>query len=574
MISEDTSASGHEDRRGDLLLLAVACLLLFFALGGRALWSSEERWAEIPREMFLTGDFFHPTIGGEPYFDKPLLTYWVIALAASVTRGLNEWSVRLPSAIAGLVTIWATLSLGRRLWSARVGRVAGWLLLLSFGFLFWSRTAAAETENLAAITVCTAWYWARRGRVNFTTYLVFYLIAFLGALTKGLTALVVPILIILPDMLVERRWRMLFKPAHLAAVAIGLGVYVAPFAIAWATQPEGYGASGLALVFKENILRYVKPFDHVEPITSYLYGVPMIVMPWAPLLVGALIAMIASWKRLQRQGRWLLAAMGLVFLFFTLSGSRRWYYILPIAPLCALAMAVFACRMEGALVERVRRRVFPIQWAFLLAIAAVFLAAPIALVVLKNRIGFAAGPALGISAVALGLAALTGAALAYRSPRLAAVPKPLRAICAMIVVATVLLGGYFCSIQRILDGYRTGRPFALELGHRVRRAGIPAERIGIYPKRDATLFFYMNLNRPIRILRSPQALREFVAQTRPGMVIVRRKHEEDLRAALADGTRPPDLAEAVQPWESDDKKWAAWLLENGKNAEEKAPDAR
>ena len=45
-----------------LLLLIAAGLLLFTSLGARGLWTSEGRWAEITREMFISHDFFHPTI--------------------------------------------------------------------------------------------------------------------------------------------------------------------------------------------------------------------------------------------------------------------------------------------------------------------------------------------------------------------------------------------------------------------------------------------------------------------------------------------------------------------------------
>ena len=78
-------------------------------------------------------------------------------------------------------------------------------MLTSYGVLVWSRTAAADTENLAAITLCILWYWVRRDRPNFKTFLIFYLIAFIGALTKGLTAVVVPIAAILPDLVMENR---------------------------------------------------------------------------------------------------------------------------------------------------------------------------------------------------------------------------------------------------------------------------------------------------------------------------------------------------------------------------------
>jgi len=55
-----------------IIFFAVSMFMFIWVLGNRELWTAEARWAEVVREMFLTGDFFHPTINGEPYFDKPL----------------------------------------------------------------------------------------------------------------------------------------------------------------------------------------------------------------------------------------------------------------------------------------------------------------------------------------------------------------------------------------------------------------------------------------------------------------------------------------------------------------------
>ncbi len=91
MVCEEKTAPEAIDRWGDIVLLTAAFFLLFWGLGGRALWGSEGRWAEISREMLLTKDFFHPTIGGEPYLDKPFLTYWLIIAVSAIFGKLNEF---------------------------------------------------------------------------------------------------------------------------------------------------------------------------------------------------------------------------------------------------------------------------------------------------------------------------------------------------------------------------------------------------------------------------------------------------------------------------------------------------
>jgi len=241
----------REARSDDLMLLndcgleimVAVFFLLFWTLGERSLWASEGRWAEIVREMILSGDFFHPTIGGHAYFDKPLLTYWVIIFFSKITGRLDEFIIRLPSALAAVITLGCTVYLGRRLWSVQVGRLAGGLLITSYGLLMYSHIASAETENLAAVMLAVTWYWTRREHPGFITFLVFYLIVFIGSHMKGLTALVVPILVILPDLLRQRRWRYLLWPSHWLALVIGIAVYLSPFVYETLTRPGSYQQS-------------------------------------------------------------------------------------------------------------------------------------------------------------------------------------------------------------------------------------------------------------------------------------------------------------------------------------------
>ena len=95
--------SGFSHRIPNKLLshfFILAVFLLLWGLGARTLWSSEGRWAEITREMFIRGDFFHPTIGGLPYFDKPLMTYCEKGIIYD--NLLVEYGLKTPSRAAGM----------------------------------------------------------------------------------------------------------------------------------------------------------------------------------------------------------------------------------------------------------------------------------------------------------------------------------------------------------------------------------------------------------------------------------------------------------------------------------------
>src|SRR5271154_3754924 len=125
------SARSEHDSRFRLragFVLILAAVLFLTRLGARALWSSEFRWAEIAREMHVTGNYFWPTIDGRLYYDKPLPSYWLVLLAAHLTGSLNEAAARIPCAIAGLLAVGLLMLLARRLYDWRTAAMAGLIL--------------------------------------------------------------------------------------------------------------------------------------------------------------------------------------------------------------------------------------------------------------------------------------------------------------------------------------------------------------------------------------------------------------------------------------------------------------
>ena len=542
--------------RSEIVFWIAAVVVVFWHLGLRSLHGSEDRWAEVTREMFLRKDFFHPTLNGEPYFDKPLLGYWLVALITLVTGHLNEWAVRLPGALCGLATLWATHSLGRSLWSPAVGRTAAWLLLTSYGFFSWIMRGEADMENLAAITGATAWYWSRREKRDFLSYFVFYLICCVGAHTKGLTAMAVPAVILFPDFIRERRWRSHLNLAHVLAMGLGLAIYMLPFLYSRSTS-AGYHENGLALVFRENVERYFHPFDHREPFYVYFYYLPELFLPWTPLLLIALAQLRGAFTRPYSPTRWLLEAAALVFLFFTLSGSRRSYYILPVLPFCAWATGLY---LNGDTAAVWKTRALKLHKVALGLVVLLAVLSPLLLGRIAARRGFPVTPELLIGGPLLGLLGLAPWLIDRISGGRLAEFMGLRRELAQLVAATVLLAGGLFSWGFIkVDETRTIKPFAVRLGALARAN--PPEAIAAYREHRTQLFFYAGLPVPVHVFRTPEAMAAFLQSGGSKLVIVSEEDRDEALASLPVAVREhPSLSQEVKPWEKASGKLHAWLI--------------
>jgi len=321
-------------------LAIVVILLLGTALGSKEIWTQETRWANIVLHMLQTGDYLHPFLRGEAYYDKPLLSYWLIVMASWLTDGLTLVSLRLPSVLAGLLAVYCTVQLGRQWFNRSVGLVAGWMLATSFFFIFWSRTASTDMLNIAGMLLAVLWYVKKQNQTSFVNYLVFFIIMSLTSLCKGLLGFVLPLIVIAPHILTHHRWRQHLNFSLLLAAIPALLIYALPF---WLSSQSGteinYQDNGLYLSFRESVVRFFQPYDHIGPIYLYFLYLPIYGLPWTLLLFPALWTLRTDWRNLSENARWLILAIALLFIFFTLSGSRRSYYVLPLIPFAMLFIA-------------------------------------------------------------------------------------------------------------------------------------------------------------------------------------------------------------------------------------------
>src|SRR5207245_6222845 len=99
----------------------------------------------------------------------------------------------------------------------------------------------------------------------------------------------------------------------------------------------GDAGPGLFMVFRENVQRFFDPVNHRGPAYMYVYVIIGLMAPWSLLLPAAIARTVGAWRGgFSRGDRFAAAYFGATFLFFTLAGSRRSYYLVPVLPAAAL----------------------------------------------------------------------------------------------------------------------------------------------------------------------------------------------------------------------------------------------
>ena len=112
-----------------IALIGVLGLVIFASFNGQShLFDWDEiNFAEAAREMIVTGNYSVVQINYEPFWEKPPLFFWLQALCMNLL-GINEFSARLPNAIAGAITAITLYSIGRKNFSNSFG----WLWALAY----------------------------------------------------------------------------------------------------------------------------------------------------------------------------------------------------------------------------------------------------------------------------------------------------------------------------------------------------------------------------------------------------------------------------------------------------------
>jgi 4-amino-4-deoxy-L-arabinose transferase-like glycosyltransferase len=151
-------------------LVLVASMIFFTNLGNYTLFNDDEAKNTVcATEMFRRGDVIVPTFYEELRTDKPILLYWLM-LTSFKFFGISEFSARLASSLLSVGTVLVTYHLGRKLYTAKIGFLAGLILSSCLLFSAVGRAATPDSALIFFVTLAfTAFVWvvARQRHGNF-----------------------------------------------------------------------------------------------------------------------------------------------------------------------------------------------------------------------------------------------------------------------------------------------------------------------------------------------------------------------------------------------------------------------
>lgn len=344
------------------LLLVLAVAPYFIDLDGSSIWDANEAfYVETPREMIQRGDFIAPTFNYEPRFNKPVLSYWIVAGFYRVF-GVSVGAERLPIALGAMGMILTAFFLARAgspgpdRWGREAALWAALGLAVAPRLLMFSRRIFIDIYismfmGLTLLFFALAERYPARRRLFLV---LMYVAVGLGTLTKGPVAIALPGLVFGLYLLLHGELKRVREMMIPWGVLIVLAIVVPWYAALY----QRFGWTYITSFFiGENVARYTEGLG-VRPSRGPWYYLPVVFsdsFPWSLCLVGAAAMWLSDRRAAVRAAipdehlalrirslswLWILAIVA----FFTLSAAKQDLYIFPIVPAIAALAGIFITR--------------------------------------------------------------------------------------------------------------------------------------------------------------------------------------------------------------------------------------
>ena len=343
-------------RLATLGILSIAGWILFGNLSYPLFEPVETRNAQLALSLIESGDWSVLKLHEGYYWNQPPLQTWAIAASYKIF-GASAWATRFPIALASMLTVLATFTLGRRMVGFRAAALGSVFLLMSIGFAAISRYTTMDA-TLLAVTTATfliGFESVRRGFSRSKSALA-GVAAGLGVMAQGLmvVALCGPPLAIacwLGRGANPKANRMF---GQLVWFALPMLLVAAPwFAYVGLCYPE----SLMQFFGNSNVVSLAAGVNHWQPFYYYILGIFVFMFPVSYLLPSvcrfAIANRVDQVDVRSREVGYLALAVLWVFAFFAASSTKQPAYLLPTLPLLCLLMG---CMVDQKLFTLAKQR--------------------------------------------------------------------------------------------------------------------------------------------------------------------------------------------------------------------------
>jgi len=329
--------------RIDVLLLAGFCTFLFFyGIGQFGLIGADEpRYAQVAREMLDRGDWVTPTLGGQPWLEKPPLYYWQ-AMLVYKALGVHDAAARIPSAVDATLLIIAVYLFFLR-FRRGVQVDAALIAASSAGVIGYARAASMDMPLAAtfAIGMLAWWAWRETDRKIYLT--TFYGCISLGMLAKGPVSPFLAAITIAVFAGMVREWRLILRTVWFPGILLFCVIALPWYLAVQIRNPQFFRD----FILEHNLARFsTNLYHHPEPFWYYVPVIGLAMIPWTAFVVAAFVESARTWwsERAQIDTElqfrifaccWLIVPVA----FFSISQSKLPGYILPAVPAGAVLLA-------------------------------------------------------------------------------------------------------------------------------------------------------------------------------------------------------------------------------------------
>ncbi|MGC9375224.1 MAG: ArnT family glycosyltransferase [Bacteroidales bacterium] len=317
------------------IVFFIYAVALFINIGSfGVVESSDARYAEIAREMFVSGDFTHPNLLDVHHYHKPPLTYQITALGYKLF-GVNAFGARFFLQIAILLQLVLVYLLTNQLFKNNQTALWAVIIYMSYPLVLVSSRNLTTDAFLATFALWSIYSWVKYRNSGTIFYLYSFTISLgMGFFTKGPVIFIVPVVFILFFNRIKKS-KTSFNIHHVMAWLLFLGIALFWF-VYLSMQNNDFITYFLGRQTADRFSKNV--FGRTEPFWYFIVFGPLVALPW---FIPLIVLIKRQHKNFTKKSIYIALLMGCIIplIFFSISSSKRILYILPIYSLMAILTA-------------------------------------------------------------------------------------------------------------------------------------------------------------------------------------------------------------------------------------------